>query len=217
MNYNDILIKYIDEYPYDEPIFIEDIKEYFKNYIKNNFDDVFKNIYVYINRLVKDNKLIQFIKGIYYKPLTGAFGNKLLNINKVIDKKYIHDGTRQKGYLTGAYLFNKIGLTTQIPKEILIVTNECPNANDYNNKNLGVIIRRPKIEINDDNYKYLQLFDVLINKDNIKIEVDNEKEIIYKFIKDNGLEFEKIFEYANKINNSKPIKRLYELGGENIE
>ena len=164
MNYNDILIKYIDEYPYDEPIFIEDIKDYFKNYIKNNFDDVFKNVYVYINRLVKDNKLVQFIKGIYYKPLKGVFGNKLLNINKVIDKKYIHDGTRQKGYLTGAYLFNKIGLTTQIPKEILIVTNECPNANDYNNKNLGVTIRRPKIEINDDNYKYLQLFDVLIIK-----------------------------------------------------
>ncbi|MBQ4634112.1 MAG: hypothetical protein IJB71_02050, partial [Bacilli bacterium] len=185
--------------------------------IKNNFDDVFKNIYVYINRLVKDNKLVQFIKGIYYKPLKGVFGNKLLNINKVIDKKYIHDGTRQKGYLTGAYLFNKIGLTTQIPKEMLIVTNECPNANDYNNKNLGVTIRRPKIEINDDNYKYLQLFDVLINKDNIKIEVDNEKEIIYKFIKDNELEIEKIFEYANKINNLKPIKRLYELGGVNIE
>ena len=217
MNYNDILIKYIDEYPYDEPIFIEDIKDYFKNYIKNNFDDVFKNIYVYINRLVKDNKLVQFIKGIYYKPLKGTFGNKLLNINKVIEKKYIHDENGQKGYLTGAYLFNKIGLTTQIPKEMLIVTNECPNANDYNNKNLGVTIRRPKIEINDDNYKYLQLFDVLINKDNIKIEVDNEKEIIYKFIKDNELELEKIFEYANKINNLKPIKRLYELGGENIE
>ena len=58
---------------------------------------------------------------------------------------------------------------------------------------------------------------MLINKDNIKIEVDNEKEIIYKFIKDNELELEKIFEYANKINNYKPIKRLYELGGEKIE
>ena len=31
MNYNDILIKYIDECPYDEPIFIEDVKDYFKN------------------------------------------------------------------------------------------------------------------------------------------------------------------------------------------
>lgn len=217
MNYNEILMNYIDKYPYDEPIFIEDIKDYFKNYIKDNFDNVFKNIYVYINRLVKNNELVQFIKGIYYKPLKGTFGNKILNINKVIDKKYIHNENGQKGYYSGAYLFNKIGLTTQIPKEILIVTNECPNANDYNNKNLGVTIRKPKIEINNDNYKYLQLFDILINKDNIKIEVDNEKKIIYKFIKDNELELEKIFSYANKINNLKPIKRLYELGGENVE
>ncbi len=217
MNYNDILIEYIDQCPYDEPIFIEDIKNHFKNYIQDNFDNVFKNIYVYINRLVKDNKLNQFLKGIYYKPLKGTFGNKPLNINKVVDKKYIHDNNGQKGYFSGAYLFNKIGLTTQIPKEVLIVTNECPNTNDYNNRNLGVIIRKPKIEINEDNYKYLQLFDILINRDNIEIETEYEKEIIYKFIKDNKLEFEKIFEYANKINSLKPIKKLYELGGKNIE
>lgn len=212
MNYNELLAKYIDEFPYDEPMFIEDIKDYFKNIVHDNFDNIVKNIYVYINRLVKENKLVQFIKGIYYKPLKGNFGNKKLNINKVITKKYICNNKGIKGYFSGAYLFNKIGLTTQIPKEILIVTNECPNFNDYNNKNLGVVIRKPKIEINEDNYKYLQLFDILINKDNIKIEVDNEKEIIYKFIKDNKLEFEDIFAYAKQLNNIKPIKKLYELG-----
>ena len=214
MNYNDILVKFIDEYPYDEPIFIEEIKDYFKKYIFDNFDNVFKNIYVYINRLVKEDKLAQFIKGVYYKPLKGVFGNKPINVNKVINKKYIYDQNGQKGYYSGAYLFNKIGLTTQIPAHVLIVTNECPNANDYNNKNLGVIIRKPKIDVNKDNYKYLQLFDILINKDNIKIEVDNEKEVIYKFIKENELDFEKIFEYAKKLNTIKPIKKLYELGGE---
>lgn len=213
MNYNNILIKYIDEYPYDEPIFIEEIKDYFKKIIQNNFEITFKSIYVYINRLVKENKLSQFVKGIYYKPTKGIFGSKPLNINKVIEKKYICDKNGKKGYFTGAYLFNKLGLTTQIPKEILIVTNECPNSNDYNNKNLGVTIRKPKTPVTEDNYKYLQLFDILMNKDNIKIEVDNEKEIIYKFIDDNQLNLEKIFEYANKINNLKPIIRLYELGG----
>lgn len=213
MNYNNILIKYIDEYPYDEPIFIEEIKDYFKKIIQNNFETTFKNIYVYINRLVKENKLSQFVKGIYYKPTKGIFGSKPLNINKVIEKKYICDKNGKKGYFTGAYLFNKLGLTTQIPKEILIVTNECPNSNDYNNKNLGVTIRKPKTPVTEDNYKYLQLFDILMNKDNIKIEVDNEKEIIYKFIDDNQLNLEKIFEYANKINNLKPVIRLYELGG----
>lgn len=213
MNYNNILIKYIDEYPYDEPIFIEEIKDYFKKIIQNNFETTFKSIYVYINRLVKENKLSQFVKGIYYKPTKGIFGSKPLNINKVIEKKYICDKNGKKGYFTGAYLFNKLGLTTQIPKEILIVTNECPNSNDYNNKNLGVTIRKPKTPVTEENYKYLQLFDILMNKDNIKIEVDNEKEIIYKFIEDNQLKLEKIFEYANKINNLKPIIRLYDLGG----
>lgn len=217
MNYNKILINYIDEYPTDEPIFIEEIKDYFKNITHDNFDNVFKSIYVYINRLVKENKLVQFLKGIYYKPSKGIFGVKSLDINKVINKRYIYDKNGQKGYYSGAYLFNKIGLTTQIPKEVLIVTNECPNANDYNNKKLGVTIRKPKIQINDNNYKYLQLFDILINKDNIKIEVPNEKEIIYKFIKNNNLEFEKIFEYANKLNNLKPIKKLYDLGGNSHE
>lgn len=215
MNYNNILIEYIDKLPDDEPIFIEDIKDYFKDIVnKDNFEKIFKNIYVYINRLVKSNKLVQFMKGVYYKPLRGTFGNKTLNVNKVIDKMYVCDKNYHKGYFSGAYLFNKLGLTTQVPKQILIVTNECPNANDYHNKNLNVVIRKPKLEINEENYKYLQLFDILINRDNIKIESDKEKEIIYKFIKDNELEFEKIFAYANKINNFKPIMRLYELGRE---
>lgn len=77
---------------------------------------------------------------------------------------------------------------------------------------MGVTIRKPKIEINDDNYKYLQLFDVLNNKDDIKVEVTNEKDIIYKFIKDNELGIDKIFEYAHKTKNKKAIERLYDLG-----
>ena len=84
MNYNDILVRYIDKCPYDEPIFIEEIKAYFKKIVQDNFENTFKNIYVYINRLVKENKLSQFIKGIYYKPKKGVFGNKPLNINNVI-------------------------------------------------------------------------------------------------------------------------------------
>ncbi len=213
MNYNNIIINYIDNCPFDEPIFIEDIKKFIQEKLDNqmNFDHILKTIYVYINRLVKKGSLVQFLKGIYYKPLKGTFGNKKLNIDKVITKKYLLDEFGIKGYYTGAFLFNKLGLTTQIPKDIVIMTNECPN-NEYKNKKLGVVIRKPKIKINEDNYKYLQLFDILNNKDNINIEVDNEKEIIYKFIKDNELDIEKIFEFASFTNNKKAIERLYELG-----
>lgn len=210
MNYNELLTNYINKCPVDEPIFIEDIKEYFKLIITNNdFTKVINNIYVYINRLVKNNTIVLFAKGIYYKPAKGTFGNKKLNINKVIEKKYLKDNTNIKGYITGAYLYNQLGLTTQISNNITIITNECPNGNEYENKLLNVKIRKPKIEINNANYLYLQLLDLIVNKDNIKIEVDNEKEIIYNFIKHNNLNWELIFKYAKLTNNKKAIEKLY--------
>ncbi len=212
MNCNNLLIEYINTIPYNEPIFFEEIKQYFFNILGNEANNIIKSLYVYINRLVKKHILVQYLKGIYYRPKKGVFGDKVLNINKVINKKYIFDNKGYKGYYYGPTLFNKLGLTTQVPKNVYIVTNDCPNSNLYYNKNLGVIIKKSVIKIDDNNYKYLQLFDVLINKDNISVEVDNEKEIIYKYIKDNKLEMAKIFEYAKLTKNIKAIEKLYEMG-----
>ena len=81
-------------------------------------------------------------------------------------------------------MFNKLGLTTQVPNITDIVTNECENYSEYRNEYLNVTIRKHKIEINNDNYKYLQLCDILNNKDKINIEVKNgkKKENIGKII-----------------------------------
>ena len=212
MNYYELLKKYIDSMPSDEPILIEDIRKYFQGLSTCDIDQVMKNIYVYLNRLVKKGILVLFMKGVYYKPLVGVFGNKKLDSNKVVRKKYISDNTGVKGYLSGAFLFNKLGLTTQVPKDVLVMTNECPNKNDYYNKNLGVVIRRPKIKITDDNFKYLQLLDILNNKDNIPIDMDNVRKVIYQFIKEEKLEIDKIFEYAKKTKSKTAIERLYEMG-----
>ena len=148
MNYNAILTEYIDKCPYDEPIFIEDIKKYFEDIVGDKIDQVIKTIYVYVNRLVKKHILVQYLKGIYYKPTIDIFGEKLINPNKVIFKKYLYD-VNNKGYVYGATLFNQLGLTTQVPRYYYIATNECPNNNKYNNHSLGVVIKKPKIEINN--------------------------------------------------------------------
>ena len=113
-----------------------------------------------------------------------------------------------KGYVTGATLFNQVGLTTQVPNVIDIATNECKNYNKYTNNYLNTIIRKPKIEVTTENYKYLQLFDLIENKDNINIEVEDEDEIIYKFIQENELDFEKIIKYARETNCKKAIEKI---------
>ena len=214
MMYNDIVLNYLDNYPFDEPIFIEDIKKYVKDTVsdKCDFNKVFKNINVFLNRLTKKNKIYLYTRGIYYKPTKGVFGIRGLNSDKVICKKYLEDNGNIKGYFSGAVLFNVLGLTTQIPRYKMIVTNECNIDNTYNDKKLCVTIKKPKIKIDNTNYIYLQLLDLLANKEQINIEVDNEKEIIYNFIKENNLEFDKIFMYAKITNNKKAIEHLYELG-----
>lgn len=216
MNYNELVIKYIDNYPIDEPIFLNDIK----NYVKKNSNKIFdtkklmKNINVLMNRLTKKNTICLFERGIYYKPIKNIFGIKNLNITKVIDQKYLKDKDTTIGFISGAYLYNMLGLTTQISKYKLIITNKCPNNNKYNIDKLGITIKKPPVKINNDNYLYLQLLDLLANRDKISIEVDEQttKNIIYNLIKENNLQFDKIFYYAKITNNKKAIENLYELG-----
>ena len=77
MNICKLVLEYIEQYPEDEPIFIEDIKEYFVNELKCDIRKIIKKIYVYINRLVKEKVILQFMKGVYYKPTKGIYGNIL--------------------------------------------------------------------------------------------------------------------------------------------
>ena len=200
MNCYNMVLEYINKSEKGIPIFIEEIKEYIiRFYNENEKEKVFNNIKAILNRMNKEGIIETAYKGIYYIPNENIFGKMLLGNRQIIRYKYIMDKEGNiKGYITGAKLFNEAHLTTQVPNVIDIATNECKNFNKYENKNLNVIIRKPKIEINNENYKYLQLFDLIENKDNIGIEVDNPDEIIYNFIEENNLDFEKIIKYAHK-------------------
>ena len=210
MNCRSLVFYYIQNCEKNEPIFIEDIKEYILQFYKDEEKEkIFNNVKEILNRLNKENVIRTAYKGIYYIPKTNIFGEVPLANNKIIQYKYLVDKFGNvKGYITGANLFNKVGLTTQVPNIIDIVTNECKNNNKYENKNLNVIIRKPKIEINNDNYKYLQLIDLIENKDNIYVEVDYIDEIIYNFIQENDLQFEKILKYARETNSKAVIEKM---------
>lgn len=213
MNCYNMVLEYINTCEKGIPIFIEEIKEYIMQfYNENDKEKVFNNIKAILNRMNKDNIIETAYKGIYYIPKENVFGKMLLGNRQIIQYKYIMDKNGNiKGYITGAKLFNDAHLTTQVPNIIDIATNECKNFNKYENKNLNVIIRKPKIPINTENYKYLQLFDLIENKDNIAIEVDNPDELIYNFISENDLDFEKIIKYAMDTKSRTVINKILVL------
>ena len=208
-----IVEKFIDELKENEPIFIEDINDYVcEVYKKSDVIKIKKNINVIMNRLNNEKKIKTFYKGIYYKPQKNIFGEMPLDKDKVIRKKYLEDKKGNiKGYISGAKLFNKLGLTTQVPNITEIVTNEATGINKYNNKKLNIIIKTPKIKLNNQNYLYLQLIEIIANKEKINIENKNYYEIIMKFIKENNLDFEKIIKYSRETKNKKVMDVLYEI------
>lgn len=205
--------EYINVQEKGMPIFIEDIKEYIMQfYHENDREKVFNNIKVILNRMNKEGIIETAYKGIYYIPKENIFGKMLLDNRNIIQYKYIMDKKGNiKGYVTGAKLFNEAHLIMQEPDIIDIATNECKSFSKYENKKLKVIIRRPKIVVDKNNYKYLQLFDLIENKGNIPIEVDDPDEIIYNFILENELNFEKIIKYAMEVKSKTVISKVLVL------
>ena len=59
--------------------------------------------------------------------------------------------------------------------------------------------------------KKIYAIDLIENKDNIGIEVDNPEEIIYNFIEENNLDFEKIIKYAMDTKSRTVINKILVL------
>jgi hypothetical protein len=211
MNICKLVLEYIEQYPEDEPIFIEDIKKYVIGQYEedNKQENILKNINVILNRLKNEGIIKAEYKGVYYKPIISMFGAVPLNTNKLRKLKYLEDKDGNiKGYIVGAKLFNKLGLTTLVPNVTDIVTNECKYHKQYDEK-LRTYITKPKIEITNENYRYLQFIDILDNKDNIPIDAPNADEILYRIIEECKLDFEKIIKYARETNNRKVLDKLF--------
>ena len=205
MNICKTVLDYIEQYPEDEPIFIEDIKKYVLEKCENKEDEsIFKNINVILNRFKNEGIIKAEYKGVYYKPVYTIFGEMGLDINKLRKMKYLEDREGNiKGYIIGAKLFNMIGLTTLVP-------NVSKYHKQYDEK-LRTYIKKPKIEITNENYRYLQFIDILENKDNIYIEAENANEILYEIIEKYKLDFEKIIKYIRETNSKKVLDKLLVL------
>jgi len=210
MNITNLVFECIDQYPEDEPIFIEDIKEYIVRKCPKD-EKILKNVNVILNRFKKEGIIRAEYKGVYYKPVITAFGEMGLDLNRLRERKYLEDKKGNvKGYVVGAKLFNQIGLSTLVPNCTDIVTNECKYHKQYDEK-LRTYIMKPKIQITNENYQYLQFIDILENKDNINIEVENANDILYHIIEEYRLDFEKIIRYARETKNRKILDKLYLL------
>lgn len=111
-----------------------------------------------IERLIKKEKIKRISTGIFYKPKQSAFGELKPDEEKIITP-YLFKNGKRIAYITGLLLYNKMGLTTQIPKEISIASRE---KRIYITKgNIKANAVKSYVEVTDENYKYLEFLDAL--------------------------------------------------------
>lgn len=181
MNFQEYLI---NNYGYDEPIFSEDLRK------KLNMKDT--TLRQNLKRLIDKKQLERYDSGIYYIPKPNSLlKKKSLSFNKVINKKYLSEQDKTIGYQSGIAFANYLRLTTQTAGVLELVTNKETNRKRMVQlKSRSLILRKPRVEITEENYKLLQVLDLITN---------------YERVSEKPLEktFNQILDYVKRITISK--------------
>ena len=195
MNIIELIDKYVNKYNIGTPIYSKDICEYVMGLYYTNVNVINEYIHRYEE---KHDDFIRYRKGIYYRAVKTPFGFSNIDYNKLINDLYLCNIDQVYGYISGPTLANKIGLTTQIAKEEYIVTNNNRVVSDIDN----IKLIKPPVVVTRDNYKILQVLDLLLNKDDVYYDCENPNKVIYNYIIDNDINFEGLLYYSKYYNKS---------------
>lgn len=192
-----------------EPIFTSDIDI-------PEFTD--ENLRYHLKKLTDDGIICRFEAGVYYFPKMNLFGEPMtLSAETVAVHKYITRKGKRIGYYSGYTLANRMGLSTQVPFTEEITSNNAPAlVREMTIKNRKYIIRRPTVEITDDNVTVLQLLDCL--KDIEKCAEEEPEvcgEILSAYAKKHGITKSMVDKFIENYP-LKIYKAIYETGVEYV-
>ncbi len=134
-----------------------------------------------IERLVKKGVIKRISPGLFFKPKQTVFG-ELLPSNEEILKPYLFDNGKRIAYITGTYLYNKFGLTTQIPQIIKIASRG--REIKVNKSNIKVKPAKSYVDVSNKNYQYLEILDVIKDFNKIPdLNIENGIKILLNILK----------------------------------
>lgn len=148
-----MLKEYLEKtYGYNEPIFIHEIQ------LDGMNDNALRQ---YFKRMLKSGELARFDTGIYYLPKASRLLKKsYLDPMKVIMRKYIQNTTERYGYFAGATFANQIGLTSQMPATLEIITSkESTKGRTVTIGTQTVRLKRAATTVTSENAGLLQFLD----------------------------------------------------------
>lgn len=111
-----------------------------------------------MSRLVAESKIERLSKGKFYLPKEGLLGVLKPSDTELVRSVLYKNGCLY-GYITGLSLYNKLGLTTQVPNTITIAYKGGRQTKDFGTIKIKTVPANAPIE--ESNVKLLQYLDVL--------------------------------------------------------
>lgn len=192
-------------YKAGQPIFLSDI---------NIVGMTEENLRYHMKKFTDNGLIERFDSGIYYIPSSTFTGEKFaISEETVVVNKYICREGKRVGFYSGYTLANKMGLTTQVPFVEEITSNYSPAMiREIKIKNRKYVIRKPVIEITEDNVYVLELLECLKDLEKTaEVDMDKCGEILTKYINKHHITKKMIDQYLNYY----PVriyKTIYETG-----
>ena len=150
-----MLFEYIiQNYKETEPIFYSDLPL---------FGKAKSELSRQLRILCEEGKLCKFDKSVYYIPKKSILSTVIGPSADVVARyKYISRFGKVEGYYTGNSLANRFGISTQVPmKPEIISNNMSAKIKEIQIGKTTFVIRRPMIEVTNENVKVLQLLEII--------------------------------------------------------
>lgn len=208
MTYIEFIAEELNSYKTGAPIYTADLADHLADAFDMKQSKAKATVGVAMKRIIdrKDCPKLRFYqKGIYYLTASTPFGEVGIDKEQLIQNKYLaHDN----GYDTGYNAVYDLGLTTQMPAERIIATNQAKECLRFD-KNLGVYIRPPRTKITQDNKYYLQMLDVLELLDKAPVDAEEPYTLLVDYVKKRDLRYDKLLSIAKRYYSENTIRELF--------
>jgi hypothetical protein len=172
-----------------------------------------------MRRLVGEKKVIKIKNGLYVLPNPErVLQSYAFNLMNIIDSVYLKNQDNEFiGYRSGINFANLLGLTSQTASvEVIYSNNVSTRKREIKIQNNRLMINAPRVKITNQNYKLLQLLDLLTDFEKVsEYELDQVQSKLLAYI--NAIQISS--KELNRIVEAYPLAaqvKFYKIGAVNV-
>ena len=204
-----MLYNYIKtHYKQAEPIFLSDL-------LRTNITE--PDLNQQLKELCEKGLLQQYDEEVYFIPKKTTL-NSIIgpNADMVARYRFISKGDNVDGFYAGNTFANQIGISTQIPYVIEIVSNNVLDDGEVLIGNRRFDVRKPVVPITKENVHVLQMLDLLVKPDAyLDCSYEEVREKLAEYISVCGIAKSDVELYIKEYPKS-TLKYYYELGLDHV-